>query len=79
MSEPDDGGPVYPNPKPTSSVVSSSTGITRRDQCADRIAASVASDWLGETKLSEVDKACQKISALAYKLTDALIAEGRKE
>lgn len=79
MSKTDTGGQVYPflefrADRPSQVVM----GITRRDQCADRIAAEMAGDWFEGTHPTKVDEACEAMSELAYKLSDALIAEGRK-
>jgi len=63
------GGFVYP-------AEDSKKGITRRNECADRIAAGIASSWLisGEKFLKP-----SGVAQAAYELADAMIVEGRKE
>ena len=87
MSKIDDGGPVYPQVEDNGSFDDNNKwihklgpavgGITRRNECADRIAASVASDLVMFDEEIE-DSVIKWLARISYKLSDALIAEGRK-
>ena len=79
MSKIYDGGQVYPIVLEVGNGDSIVThGITRRDQCADRIAASIVSDFAMYDQEIE-DSVIQWVARISYKLSDAMIAEGRKE
>lgn len=80
MAEIDDGGFVYPkiemgefNGKTLLTMVKQ--GITRRDECADRIAVGVMDAYLN---MVVDDFGPSDVADLAYKIADALIAEGKK-
>lgn len=73
MSEIDEGGPIHPNKGMTGIQ-----GITRRDHCADQIAASMSADWISETPKKEIDEVCRAIATLSYKLADALITQSKQ-
>ena len=79
MSKLDTGGPVYPQDVWDGNSVKLTGGITRRDQCADRIAAAIISSgepwWLGGASSPAGRETLQELS---YQVADALIAEGRK-
>lgn len=80
MKKFDDGGPVYPGYEITSgdgkggwTKVNEHPGITRRNECADRIAAAYVSNSTKDFLDDDL------IAKRSYQITDALIAYGKKE
>ena len=79
MSEIDAGGFVYPIVLEVESGDSIVThGITRRNECADKIAASIASG-LAMDKVYDEDLVIQWLARISYKLADAMILESKKD
>ena len=74
----DTGGLAHPQEHSLYGCYKDQNGITRRDECADRIAASIAGERAAnKTKLFNAEEV-DLIVVFSYKLSDALIAEGRK-